>query len=349
MRIRILLVCAVAAALCLFLLLRRAPQQENNGLRPTVEAPVDREPVDHPAQPAVPEQAQAVNAPANPSTSTAAPVPVMPAAQSSNALYQQFMVEWQVPIDFYGKVVDERSNAVAGASVRFHWPEVPTENGSRTATTESDSAGLFSLHGKRGPSLTVWVSKQGYYASHGGQQGFSYAVGPEKYSADAQNPVVFELRRKGQGAELITSQNGIQTDLTVRVPKDNTPIRVDFVQKKAGASGQLEVSQSKPPWREATEWSFTLSIPDGGFVESSEEFQFEAPETNYQTTVQLHFAKGETNWRTRLKKSYYIAFGQPRRYGRVRVETDLSQESVFLTYAINPSGSRNLESASDGQ
>jgi len=107
----------------------------------------------------------------------------------------------------------------------------------------------------------------------------------------------------------------------------------------------LEVSQNKPPWSEASEWSFRLSLPDGGLVEDESEFLFEAPETNFEPTVEAHFIKGTTNWTTHFVGKYYIAFGQPRRYGWLRIESDLSQETIFLTYAINPSGSRNLEPA----
>jgi hypothetical protein len=340
MRTGVLVACFVVVTLCVLLLLW-APHEKKNVSRPGMDTTENSESLGRPTQRSSEQIQPSQAAPRSASTVAASPVTSTP--QSSNELYQRFMVEWQVPICFYGKVVDENSNAVPGASVRFHWSELPTEDGSRTATTESDAAGLFSLQGKRGPNLTVWVSKQGYYASHGGRQGFSYLSGPEKFSPDPQQPAVFELRRKGQGVKLITSQNGIQPDLTLSVPKDNNPIRVDFFEHKFGASGQLEVSQLKPPWREATEWSFSMSIPDGGLVEAREEFLVEAPETNYQATVHLHFAKGETNWCTHIKRNYYIVFGQPRHYGRIQVETDLSQQSVFLTYAINPTGSRDLE------
>ncbi len=38
-----------------------------------------------------------------------------------------------------------------------------------------------------------------------------------------------------------------------------------------------------------------------------------------------------------------VTFGEPRRFGWLRIESDLAQETVFLSYAINPSGSRDLE------
>jgi hypothetical protein len=44
-----------------------------------------------------------------------------------------------------------------------------------------------------------------------------------------------------------------------------------------------------------------------------------------------------------ISKTYYIAFGQPLKYGWLRVDGNIAQQTVFLTYAINPTGSQNLE------
>ncbi len=59
--------------------------------------------------------------------------------------------------------------------------------------------------------------------------------------------------------------------------------------------------------------------------------------------VGYHFTKSKTNWTTQVSKQFCITFGQPRKYGWLRIESNLAQETIFLTYAINPAGSRNLE------
>jgi hypothetical protein len=261
--------------------------------------------------------------------------------EAKNERRKQFMADWQKPIEFYGQVVDENTNPVEGATIQFRWSGFSDKVS--TSTTESDVGGLFSLHGKNGRSLDVSVSKAGYYNSRKDKTGFLYSLGPDIYSPDPQNPVVFNLHKKGQGVELITSENGMQSDVSVRIPKDNTTVRVDFFQKQASATGQLQIRQNKPPWQGATNWSFNLSISDGGLVENQDEFQFAAPESGYQPTVEYDFTKGETNWTTHAIKQFYITFGQPREYGWLRIESDIAQETIFLTYAINPTGSRNLE------
>jgi hypothetical protein len=279
--------------------------------------------------------------PVPPSTS-----PIVQVLASTNSVAAKRLALWQAPIEFYGKVVDENTNPVAGAQVTFHWAEVPTELGNRTSTTESDANGLFSLRGQRGPDLSVSISKEGYYVSHRGQWGFHYALASDILSPDPQNPVIFQVQKKGQGVELVTSANGMQTSLATLVPLNGAPVSVDLLQQKVGASGDLELSQIKPDrshWQSATNWSFHMSIPAGGFIEEADAFPLTAPETGYQTTVDLNFVKGKPDWTTQLSKTYYITFGQTQKYGWLRVEANITQQTVFLTYAINPDGSRNLE------
>jgi hypothetical protein len=262
----------------------------------------------------------------------------------SNINYQRLLAEWQAPIDFFGKVEDENTNAVPEATVNFAWLETPLDNGQGTAAATTDSDGRFSLRGKRGESLQVWVTKSGYYTPSPGFQSFNYSL-IGHFSADPRNPVVFRLRKKSQGAELISSENGLRPNLAVRISKENVPVRISFSQKRPTADGEMEISQFKPAWKDATNWSFTMSIPGGGLVEQHDEFPFAAPERGYQSTVRLRFEKSETNWITHFSGNYYITFGEPRKYGWLHIESDIAQETVFLTYAINPSGSRNLEPA----
>lgn len=250
------------------------------------------------------------------------------------------------PIEFYGRVVDENGKPVEGASIGFSWTFYHPE-GSFTTNALSDGNGLFALKGVVGAELFVSVSKPGYYnvksLNQNNSFGYSTSLGSEPFKPSPSDPVIFHLRRKGSGVDLITSQHGIFPELEFSVPRDGTTIRVDFFGQKVASQGQLEVSSVKPPRGQvASEWSFRLSIPDGGFVEENDEFPFEAPESGYQTTLEFHFQAGETNWTDTLRRSYYIVFGQPPKYGRIDVETG-AYMGVDLGYAINPDGTRNLE------
>jgi hypothetical protein len=253
-----------------------------------------------------------------------------------------------VPISFYGKVVDENNQPVSGASVHLDWKAFIVTP-SHAATVLSDDSGAFSLTGKFGRQLYVSVEKSGYYGSsrNQGAGSFQYAgVSGEPFIPDQGAPILYYLRKKGSGVGLlITSQYGVRSDYAVKAPIDGTKVNIDLTQRKTG-EGPMEISQVKPEygnWRTATEWSFTVSIPEGGFVEENEEFAFNPPESGYQPVVEFNFQKGQANWTTAVQKDYYIKFGSPPLYGRVHIETSMESDVVRLNYVINPDGSRNLE------
>ena len=254
--------------------------------------------------------------------------------------------DWKQPINFYGKVVDDRNQSVADADVHFAWNDL-SENGTSSADAKSDDNGLFSLENRIGKRLYVDISKAGYYTSHRERIAFEYANPADGlFTPDSNHPVVFQLRKKGIGAELITSQYGMAPDFPIHVSRDGTPVKIDLLQRKIGDSGQMQISEIKPPyetWKQATSWSFRMEIPDGGFVEENDEFPFEAPEAGYQPVVEFKFQKGDTNWTEGINKSYYIQFGNPPRYGYFSVKTVISMGGAILSYGINSDGARNLE------
>ncbi len=248
---------------------------------------------------------------------------------------------WRKPIEFYGQVFDQNNQPVSAAQVHLIWTDTSSA-GTSERNLSSDGQGRFSLTGTTGRILQVWLNKDGYYVPKTNQIDFDYASG---YVPDPNHPAIFHLLKKGVGTELVTSQYGVLRSLDFSAPRDGSPVRVDFFNRKTGSNGQMEISQIKPTyetWKTATEWSYRLAIPDGGFVEQNDEFAFEAPESGYQPLVAFHFRKGDTNWTDSLNKNYYIAFGSPRRYGRIHVETSITTGTI-LGYAINPDGSRYLE------
>jgi len=267
------------------------------------------------------------------------------------------------PINFFGKVLDENEQPVAATTVDFIWNDLPSEEETANFTggsftpfaymhssksqTTSDTQGLFSLVDKKGKRLSVMVNRVGYYSTGDARlQSFEYGDRLAGiFTPDPANPVIFHLRKKGPGVDLVTSQYGVSPSLDVEMPRDGTPVQVDVLERKTG-QGALKISQTKPPyvnWKQATKWAFRMEIPGGGFVETTEEFPFEAPESGYQPAVAFNFQAGDTNWTTNLSKDYYIKFGDPVRFGRLHVETSTMMSGARLTYAINPDGSRCLE------
>jgi hypothetical protein len=253
----------------------------------------------------------------------------------------QFLATWQAPIEFYGKVVDENSNAVAGATVSFHWVEVLDETGNRTSTTESDAEGLFSLHGARGPSLSVSVSKEGYYPRRGGAQ---YGVlANSDFSPDPQNPVIFLLRKKGKPESLIALSR------SYRIPRDGTPVSIDLVTgaTATGESGNFVVrcwtdDQGKRSGQKY-DWHCLITVPGGGMVPTDEEFPFLAPENGYVLTNEIAMPADRTNWTSQVDLKFYFRLADGR-YGRMKFSMIAGgQHFCMIDSILNPSGSQNLE------
>ena len=240
MRTRFWIIGIVALAVCLLLLLLKGPQSQPTILPERGETVTGQQSSQRQAarpRAAEPKRASAQASPPD----LAAEMARSRTPEGSNDMQERGLARWQAPIDFYGKVVDENSNAVAGADVTFGWSEFPTEAGARRATTKSDAMGLFSLQDKRGPALDIWVSKEAYYGSQRGQKGFSYMNGD--FSPDPQNPVVFTLRKKGTPAEglLWVKRND-------RIPRDGTPVSFNLATgaTSTGETGNLAVKCSEP-------------------------------------------------------------------------------------------------------
>ena len=130
-------------------------------------------------------------------------------------------------------------------------------------------------------------------------------------------------------------------------------MRVDLLNKGyISADGQIEVgavtnTEKYPPRR--FDWQASISLPDRGLLEHDLEFPFEAPTDGYQPMVDFKMPADSPDWTRSIEKSYFIRFGNPPKYGRIRIRLNGASQKVYLRYAINPTGSRNLEAPTDDQ
>ena len=120
---------------------------------------------------------------------------------------------WRTPIEFYGKVVDENTNPVAGAQVNFDCNDTSAE-GTSFYHTQSDANGLFSIRGIRGMLLGVKVNKEGYYPYLPFGDNFYYAGRNQNFVPNASSPVVFRLKKKGIAEPLIVLDRNFQISIS---------------------------------------------------------------------------------------------------------------------------------------
>jgi len=258
---------------------------------------------------------------------------------------QKGLNEWRTPIEFYGKVVDENMNPVASAEVDFDCNDI-----SRTGTsfyhTQSDVDGLFSIKNIQGKILGATVSKQGYYTSKRDNNNFEYGDRYNHFVPDANNPVVFHLRKKGIAEPLIAiGFPGFAKIVQLR--RDGSPVEIDLMK---GAivpvgNGLLKLELWGDPIERSTRtfnWKCRLSVEGGGLIETDKEFDFKAPENGYEPSIGIEMPASGEKWRTEIKRKYFIQLPGGK-YGRIEFYL-LARNGVYTIQSfINPSGSRNLE------
>jgi hypothetical protein len=253
--------------------------------------------------------------------------------------------EWRMPINFYGRVVDENEQPVPGTKIELSWTDL-SKAGSSQAQTTTDAQGSFSLLNQTGRNLQVRVSKDGYYTPKRQQISFDYAGfwDANYHEPNPNNPVIFHLRKKNQGEAL---RGG---EIRPTIPANGTPVRFDLLNGgKVSPDGQLEIAavtntEKYPP--RIFDWRATISVPGGGLVEHNAEFPFEAPEDGYQLNAEFDMPTNAQDWKRLIEKSYFIKFGSPPRYGRIEVRLNGGSQKASISYWVNPSGSRNLEASS---
>ena len=253
---------------------------------------------------------------------------------------------FNTPINFWGKVVDEKGNPIPNATVELGTADRPWETGSSYERT-TDSNGLFAITGVKGLSISVDVSKGGYYKTSHSRGQFSYAQpsGNKGPLPMPDNPIVFELRKMGQVESLV------QVDGFVKVPRNGAPIEITLEtgHTVAAGLGDLRVEawtndQVKNP-RGHYDWRCRISVPNGGLTERKEEFDFEAPADGYRPSDEINMPQTAERWSPQVSREYFVKLADGR-YARIRFEMVAGGDNFFsISSYLNPKpGSRNLES-----
>lgn len=327
----------------------RLRQSSDQGIEPPENLP---EPVAASTDPA-PVERRAGQSPATappPTNSAEATAWQARVEQAKQQQRDDTMEQWRTPIDFYGKVMDETNNPVAGAQVDFICNDLSSEGHSGYKTT-SDALGLFELRGASGKFMSVRVTKEGYYTPRENPHGFDYAGESVNFRPDANNPVVFRLRKKGAGEPLLTwAQKGPRPAVSFAIPRDGTPTGISFQAGKRVNPSEADLlvrcwtdDQGKRRGQKY-DWRCQLAVPGGGLQETKEEFPFLAPESGYQATVEINMpASLETGWLDDVTRQYYVKLANGT-YGRLTFGMVAGGDHYCLVEPyINPSGSRNLE------
>ena len=261
---------------------------------------------------------------------------------------KEFVEGKNAPVDFYGQVIDQDSNALSGVDIKVsirHWtvpdPLVP-EIGSKDIQLEqnSDANGRFEIHGETGDGVGVGLTKDGYEAEPG-QRSF----GPVGGSFD--QPVVFKMWSTNIHEKLITGEKSFH------IVPDGRPYFINLTDDTITESGEGDLKV----WVQYTnqvvhgqlyDWSSGIEVINGGLLEEPfGSVMYSAPADGYVPSFRLQQQiKGGQSGEIG-DRCFYLALKNGQEYGRMNINLYapygyISPGLIHISYAINPSGSRIL-------
>ena len=160
------------------------------------------------------------------------------------------------------------------------------------------------------------------------------------------NRVIFTMW-KLRGAEPMT-----HTVMYSSVPIGDSGTNFDLLRGRRDPDGELLVKVTRQPTNierlKPFDWSVTFEITNGGLIECTNIYPYEAPAEGYQQALTLNFQTNMAGWqRNFYKRQFYFKSQGGQVYGRMTIDIDASSlkgsASFHSEIAANPAGSRNLE------
>ena len=263
-----------------------------------------------------------------------------------------------VPIAFWGKVIDQHGAPLAGVRVTARtrsWGLFPLLNpeasfARREASTSAD--GTFEISGSKGDVLTIeTLHKEGYEAEPGASRSLGYNTSTN-FTPNPEKPVEFRMWSLDQAKQSLISGHKFVT-----IVADGRSYTVDLVKGTIElgdqTNGDLRLWVKRDPeaaWGKRFDWSFELAAIDGGIAEEPDRYSsmFIAPLAGYTNSYQMALYSSNRNWSTAVgSKKFYIKTRAGQIYGRIDVEVHGlylkdQQGRLRIKYTVNPSGSNIL-------
>lgn len=260
---------------------------------------------------------------------------------------QAFENRYKTPIAFYGKVVDQNEKPIKDVTVELGTVD-DSKDGYSKLQMLTDAEGQFSLSDAHGKTLTVKISKEGYYSSPTNIQNFEYFDSNSRnfHVPNQFDRVIFHIQKKGHGAQLIH----IEKDIVV--PRDGAPVGIDLSSGAKSIPGDLRIqfrSDRATTENNRYDWEYILDVPGGTLLVVTNELEFAAPDTGYVASDSVQMPRTSPDWQKRIAKRYFLKLANGN-YARIqfRLMTGTTDFFVLDSY-LNPNGTRNLEPAEKAQ
>jgi len=257
---------------------------------------------------------------------------------------QAFKMQPDLPVAFYGLVVDQDSNGLQGVKVDvevMQWyvdalPDFPV----RTARVEkqTDADGRFSVSAPIDEDMIIRRFSNDVYELEMIQR--EYGVF-DAQAGSFDQPKIFRLWSTNLHGPLISGEKKFQ------IVPDGRRYGIDLIKGEIneGNGGDLVV------WIKRAEsvarkfdWSCELSVPNGGLLEDSNYFMFRAPEAGYTNVFAYKEAASVNGWGGATgERRFYLRLRDGQIYARIVINLSANRPTMNrLSYAVNPSGSRVL-------
>jgi hypothetical protein len=252
-----------------------------------------------------------------------------PTAQNPNKTPQELLEEvYQTPIEFYGKVVDDRGKVVPEAMVTvFVYGKLDVTK----SLIASDERGLFHVKGAHGLGLGIEVSKMdfgAYPALSNGKptsiQRFDYGLLPDKGKsyANPEKPFIFTLR----SPESLRQIRYIEDKHRPLKTGETNRIALDSEDGKGTHLVSFQFHREPSLDGQNYDWSLIISVEDGGIREEPSMLNFIAPPAGYASSIKLEFKRDNPGWRQNLIQYYFIKFSDDH-YARIKIDVDSASDS----------------------
>ena len=256
------------------------------------------------------------------------------------------------PVEFYGLVIDQNSNALAGVDVKVSVQQLTAPNpasmelGATVVPFERMTGpdGRFEINGPNGESLDLESIQKDGYEVEPTKRGFGSSSG------SFEQPVIFKMWSTNVHEQLITGEKKFS------IVPDGRPYVIDLAKGTIAESGagDLRVWVKRPDpitYGKKYNWACEVDAINGGGLlpeTDTSASMYQAPADGYTTSFSYKEDAGVNGWGdTTGAQRFYVRLNNGLEYGRITIEleayyNDQTPGLVRLSYAINPSGSRIL-------
>lgn len=253
-----------------------------------------------------------------------------------------------VPINFWGKVVDQDGNPLEGVKITYRVgkPRVMWDTNTVVKDVTTGANGSFYIEDKGSGFSFKNFEKEGYRKTQGQRVSFTYSDNSERYSPDRTKPKIYTLIREEEIQGLISSTRQLLLNW------DGVPVYYDLKKGRLGKSGEIKITAKRGEVKGIGQtarynWSFEMEILNGGILETTQEQAFLAPEEGYKSSWGYGFLASDSDWKHRKHGNTFLFLKLPNgNYGRLKIRFSAepgSKLSGRIYSYLNPTGGRLLE------